>query len=501
MSLYERLAWHATRWPRRAALVWPTGTLDQEALLARVDAAMRMLRETGVDVLALDLDNGPAWVVLDIAALQMGICLVPLPPFFSAAQLRHVLRRSGAQAVATDNPVRLRERLGDVLQDAASLLPVAAQRLDLIRTIAAPAVNKPPLPVGVHKITFTSGTTGEPKGVMLGWPHIRPTVVSLAQAVALNGDDRHLALMPLAVLLENIGGVYAPLWAGATVVLLPAEQVGLAGSSQLDGQRMAQALGASRASTAIFTPQTLQGVIEALESRPTIRLSLRFAAVGGAPVSPRLLQRAAHLGLPVFEGYGLSECASVVCLNTPASHRPGSVGRPLPHVRLGISDDGEVIVDGRSFLGYLGEGASAPDAWPTGDVGELDDEGFLYLRGRRRNIFITAFGRNVSPEWVERELMLEPAIAQAAVFGEARPRNVAVICVAVDATSSDVETALARANEVLPDYARVSRWVAADAPFSVANGLLTGTGRLRRAALLERYGATIESLHQEARTS
>lgn len=353
----------------------------------------------------------------------------------------------------------------------------------------------------MNKITFTSGTTGEPKGVMLSWAQIRPVVESLAGATVMADGDRHLALMPLAVLLENIAGVYVPLWAGASVMLMPMANVGLSGSSGLDGATMALALSESRATTAIFTPQTLQGVIEALESRPAIRLSLRFAAVGGAPVSPRLLQRAAELGLPVFEGYGLSECASVVCLNTPAHHRSGSVGRPLPHLQLRVSDGGEVSVSGQPFVGYLGEDPSASDCWPTGDLGELDDDGFLYLRGRRRNVFITAFGRNVAPEWVERELTLEPAIAQAAVFGEARPYNVAVVVPAAYASPSEVEAALARANGTLPDYARVSRWVPAEAPFSPVNGLLTGTGRIRRTALLECYGQAIELLYCEAQTS
>ena len=132
---------------------------------------------------------------------------------------------------------------------------------------------------------------------------------SLANAVGLNGDDRHLVPMPLAVLLENIGGVYASLWGGASLVLLPLAQTGLSGSSGIDGKRMAQALQQSGATTAIFTPQTLQSVLEVLERNSDLPLMLRFAAVGGAPVSSRLLQRASAIGLPVYEGYGLSECA------------------------------------------------------------------------------------------------------------------------------------------------------------------------------------------------
>ena len=502
MNLTDRLALHALSRPEHPALVWPEGHIGYRALLQQVEAAAALLQQTGVEVLALDVENGPAWVVLDIAAMQLGICLIPLPPFFSPGQLRHVLRHSATQAVLTDDPQRLRERLGELLVDAESSLQVAASRLAWIETAAAVRrEERKLLPEGVNKITFTSGTTGEPRGVMLSWAQMRPVVESLAGATLMAGDDRHLALMPLAVLLENIAGVYAPLWAGASVMLLPMAKVGLSGSSGLNGETMALALSESRATTAIFTPQTLQGVVEAQELRNDKHLSLRFAAVGGAPVSPRLLRRAAELGLPVFEGYGLSECASVVCLNTPADHRPGSVGRPLPHLQLTLSDDGEVLVHGQPFVGYLGEDPSPSGRWPTGDLGELDDDGFLYLHGRRRNVFITAFGRNVAPEWVERELMLEPAISQAAVFGEARPYNVAVVVPAPGVTPPDIEAAFVRTNRTLPDYARVSRWLPADAPFSPANGLLTGTGRIRRAALLERYGQDIELLYREAQTS
>ena len=501
MTLLARLRAHARQQPAACALHWPGGAMDFAALAAQIEATMTWLRDTAVEVLAVSLENGPAWVVLDIAAMELGICLVPLPAFFSAGQLRHAVRMSGATALLTDQPTLIREQLADLLGADVPHLLFEKQTLSWMTVISHRQRRGVPLPAGTTKVTFTSGTTGAPKGVVLGWDHMRPVVESLVEAVEIGANDRHLVLMPLPVLLENIAGVYAPLWAGATVMLRPLQQVGLCGSSALDGRTMAMALADAAASTAIFTPQTLQGVVEALEHDSGICPALRFAAVGGAPVSPRLLQRAGALGLPVFEGYGLSECASVVCLNTPTHHRAGSVGRPLPHVRLGLAADGEVVVQGAAFGGYLGESEAPPASWPTGDIGEIDPAGFLHLKGRRRNVFITAFGRNVAPEWVERELTLEPAIAQAAVFGEARPYNVAVIVPDGGATPADIESALARTNRALPDYARVVRWVFADAPFSPHNGLLTGTGRIRRDAVYARHEKAVESLYREARTS
>jgi long-subunit acyl-CoA synthetase (AMP-forming) len=219
--------------------------------------------------------------------------------------------------------------------------------------------------------------------------------------------------------------------------------------------------------------------------------------VGGAPVSTGLLERAESAGLPVFEGYGLSECASVVCLNAPGARRPGSVGRPLPHARVRIADDGEILVSGVTHHGYLGDPARVPgEEWRTGDLGEIDADGFLYVRGRTRNMFITSLGRNVAPEWVEREIVQQPGIGHVMVHGEARPYAVALLSTADPAVSdADLALAIAAANERLPGYAQVRRWARAPEPFSFADGLLTPNGRLRRAEILARHGTLIESLY------
>lgn len=227
--------------------------------------------------------------------------------------------------------------------------------------------------------------------------------------------------------------------------------------------------------------------------------SLRLLAVGGAPVPLYLLERARELGLPVFQGYGLSECASVVALNVTGANKVGSVGRPLPHVRLKIAADGEIMVGGEAlFTTYLGfpQRASGDGFWPTGDIGHLDADGYLYVTGRKKNIFITAFGRNVSPEWLESELTAQPEIAQACVFGEGSPWNVAVI-VARGPGDEAVARAVARANEGLPDYARIRRWLLADAPFAPQNGMATSNGRVRRETVWAGYETLLRKLFEE----
>jgi len=231
--------------------------------------------------------------------------------------------------------------------------------------------------------------------------------------------------------------------------------------------------------------------------------SLRFVAVGGARVTPSLLERAAAARIPAFEGYGLSECASVVCLNTPQARRAGTVGRPLSHVRVRIDAEGQVHVAGNGMLGYLGDRPLPPDAeLATGDLGSIDADGFLQLRGRAGNRFITSFGRNVSPEWIESEVSQRLGGQPVLAFGEARPCVVLLVGATVaEARDRTVDRAIAAANATLPDYAQVRRWARTDAPFSYAGGTLTANGRLRRGEINERHAALIHALYAEALAS
>lgn len=490
-ALIAALRDRAARTPEAAALRHAAGTPDYGGLLAAVERGRGFLEAAGWRVIGLLADNGPDWVIADLAALAAGVTLVPLPGFFSAGQLRHAVTDAGVEAILTDTP----EALG-CLADTVTPMPTPFASLHALTTGTATDGGIP----GVAKLTYTSGTTGTPKGVCLSAAALETVARSLVRVCGLEPRDRHLAALPFATLLENIGGIYAPLLAGASVCVRPLAEVGMTGSSGLDPQRLHAALVDSRAGTSVFIPQMLQALVEARESGASALPQLRLVAVGGAPVSPRLLSRAEALGLPVFEGYGLSESASVVAVNAPGARRAGSVGRPLPHVRLRVADDGELMVSGASFAGYLGEPLSAdPNRWiATGDLGAVDEDGFVFLEGRKKHIFISGFGRNIAPEWIERELILQPAILQAAVFGEARPWNVAIVVPTPGHAAGAVEAALQTANAMLPDYARIGGWIPADAPFTVQNLQLTGTGRLRREQIAGIYGDRIEGLYAHA---
>lgn len=478
-SLLQAIA--ATDRATHTALDGPQGSLSYAELALAAATLAEFLSKTGQPprVLALALANLPAWVVADLAAGLLNCPCLPIPGFFSPAQQRHALLNAGAELLLTDRP-------GDFtdLALAGISLPVAGTQLSLLQ-LPHPAVTLPP---GTAKITYTSGTTGQPKGVCLSQAGMEQVARSLAEAVGMTRNDRHLCLLPLATLLENIGGIYAPLLAGATTILRPAEQLGLGVAGGFDPVKLLGILAETRASTAILMPQMLLGLTHAIEQGAPLPPQLRFLAVGGASVSPRLLARAAQVGLPVFEGYGLSECASVVCLNTPAANRPGSVGRPLPHSRISLAADGEVLAESPALLGYAGDPTPPPRPWPTGDLGSLDPDGYLHLTGRKKHLIITAYGRNLSPEWVEKELLAE-GLAQAVVFGEGQPSCSAVVLAANTETAA---AAITRANAGLPDYARIAHWCLADAPFSLANGLATANGRPRREQIWSQYRDRLE---------
>lgn len=431
-----------------------TRSVRRSELALAVDDLAERLRSLNVKSVALYADNGIDWILTDLACHALGIRIVPVPLFFSAAQIKHTISSSGATALVSDQ-----QNIEDLINAGAGQAFCGRTSLYTLDE-SGPAA----LPEGTQKITFTSGTTGAPKGVCLSALQQLAVAASIA-AVAAEDNPKHLCVLPLSTLLENLAGVYAPLLSGGSVSAPSLADVGLAGSSGLDIKQFLHCISEHRPNTMILVPEMLNALTEATECGWRPPSSLHFVAVGGGKVSPELLRRARAAGLPAHEGYGLSECASVVTLNVPGADQIGSVGRPLPHVNVQI-EQGEIVVRGSEFLGYAGQ----PDSWNaapvrTGDLGHIDDDGFVFVSGRAKNQLISSFGRNISPEWVESELLAGPLLQQAVVIGDARPYCIALVEPRNAATTDlEIDAWLRSANQKLPDYARVVDWHRVIAP-------------------------------------
>lgn len=499
--LIEALANHAIERPTNIALQSSDGNIESAINYQQLFEEVNLLKtqfnaQSNLHTLAIALDNHPAWVILDLAVmacnLSLDLVLVPLPNFFSDTQLVHAITDAGVDTVITDNPQRFLTILGDLIIDKNDLV-ISQKSLTQFNL----AITPKKLPDYTAKITYTSGTTGAPKGVCLSLGAQLSVANAIKDAVNVQAEDQHLCILPLSTLLENVAGVYASLLAGATIHLLSSTQVGLNGSN-LDAQKLHKAFTQKKATTAIFIPQLLSALVAVREAGAAPLSYLRFLAVGGAHVSSQLLQRAQSMEIPVFEGYGLSESASVVALNTCTANRIGSVGKPLQHIDISFSEENEILVKGACYLGYTGEIKleKSNKFIQTGDIGYLDADGFLFINGRKKNIFITSFGRNVSPEWVESELTNSEYIQQACLFGEAKPWNTALIVAKPIATTAQIDASIQAINATLPDYARVTKWLLADAAFSTNNLQLTTNGRLKRDVIWQAYQDKINVLYE-----
>ena len=435
------------------------------------------------NVVAVLADNGLGWVMADLGTQVAGKVHLPLPAFFTQAQLRHALELSAADTILTDTP----ERIGAL--DLGFCHTGRWQGLYWMRRIV-PAVS---LPEGTAKISYTSGSTGTPKGVCLSREGLLDTASAVGEATSALALECHLAALPLGLLLENVAGVYAALLRGIPVHLPSLGDIGWQGGAGFDPAQLDAVVRASGATSLILVPELLKVWSLWLAARGRMASErLRFVAVGGARVAPGLLELARARGIPAYQGYGFTEAGSVVSLNVPGDDAEDA-GSPLPHVQLSVRE-GEVVVQARAFLGYVGGERATSGAFASGDLGHLDNRGHLQLDGRRGNLLITSFGRNVSPEWVESLLLADACVAQAVVVGDGRPQLAALIVPSPGTDPAALAALIDRVNAALPDYARVRHWLAVP-PFTVENGLVTGNGRPVRTRVLEHHSTQIDALY------
>ena len=471
-------------WLSRAelpALEWEEGVMTYGELAAEVDRLSFWFECQPGAHFAIEISNSPEWVILDLACQAAGKVLVPVPPYFSPQQRAHLFAEAGIEYYFSASPVT---------NHTFSLKECPFQRLSLYQL----AGSKTPLvPDGTGKITFTSGSTGNPKGVCLSHQSQKVVAESLVNATGI-ASPRHLCLLPLSTLLENIAGIYAPLMAGGCIVLRRAESLGFEGVSLTSPERMLQSISEAKPSTLILVPELLQLLVSACSQGWQPPASLLFIAVGGATVPAALIKKARDCRLPVYQGYGLSECVSVNTLNTPAKDNIYSAGTALGHNRL-VIEDGEIVITGTLFLGYVNMPESFyPTAVYTGDLA-VQTDGFFQIAGRKKNVFINSFGRNISPEWIEGELMATGLFRLVVLTGEARPYCGALLLPYESGLDSKITgQAIAAVNQHLPEYARVKVWQSVP-ELATDKTLFTANRKLKRDALASKYQSVIDTMY------
>ena len=475
---------HWQQWPHRVALESRSGNLTYAELNERVNQVADWLTTQPAQRLALLAENSAEWIICDLACQRANKLLVPVPPYFSTSQRQHLLAEAGIELIITDQPA--------LIDDSH----ITTSPFNLLYALLRDNSEIPEIPTGTGKVTFTSGSTGNPKGVCLSNASQARVAASLDAALAMP-YVRHQCLLPLATLLENIAGVYAPLNCGGTVVVCGSEELGFSGARLTDPAAMLSAISKAQPESLILVPELLFMLVTACSNGWQPPKSLQFIAVGGAHVPAGLIAKAREAGLPVYQGYGLSECVSVNTLNLPDADNPDSVGRSLGHNTLTI-ENGELVASGTIFLGYLNQPQSFyPTVVKTGDL-VSEEDGYYYVAGRRKNLIITSLGRNISPEWIESLLLAGGLFSQVLVVGEARPHCAALLVPRHrGVTAQMIEQHLAAVNQQLPDYARLQAWqtlpeIAADA------GLFTAKGKLKRQQAVTHFQTVIDTMYMPA---
>jgi long-chain acyl-CoA synthetase len=528
------------------------------------------------DRVAALMPNGIDWVCFDLAAHGSGLVVVGLYPHDTAASNAYILGHSDARLILLDSEARWKS-LWPFRSDFPSLARVwisdaegspAAQSngaiarkfAGVLANAAEPPPQHPAGPNDLATLIYTSGTTGRPKSVMLSHFALLWNAQSSAVVIPPRRDDVFLSILPIAHVFERTVGYYLPMMGGSTIAYarsaqdLPEDLLAVRPTAMLGVpllyERMAAEIRAKVAKSTV-KQKLLQLTIsigyrrfEAAQHRAdrglTTRLlwlilkryvatqvltafggRLRVAVSGGAPLEQSVARMLIGLGLPLVEGYGLTEAAPVVAANKLDDNLPGSVGRPLNGIEVKLTSKGELLVRSPSIMtGYWKDAAEMaraldPTGWlSTGDVAEIDEDGRIFIRGRLRDVIVLSIGEKVNPTVVEAELTRDPLFEQVVVVGSRRPFLAAVIALNADAwnlfaatkgldpeqpnhTASKTEL-LARITSLLtalPRYAQVRAVHLSLEPWTIEAGLLTPTLKVKRDVVIPLFAKEIDNLY------
>jgi long-chain acyl-CoA synthetase len=557
---------------------------------AVADAAGRLragLARMGVgpgDRVAIVSDNCPQWVIVDQAVLGLGAVVVPAFTTSAADETHHVLSDSGAKLVAVNGPAMVK-RARELAPSLPAIKGIIAMHYDAepiagadgappVMTIESASAERA---AGIAEgsrdqlgtIIYTSGTTGPSKGVMLTHGNLLANCEDALEVLGLNEHDVLLSFLPVAHSFERTAGYYAVMMGGGTIayaeglasiapnlleirptVVLAVPRLLEAIYSRVmrtvetgspvrraifraaiaTGARAAESRNAGRAvppltaaGTSLFRKLVYQRIIDLFGGR------LRYLISGSAPLPVDVNRFLAAAGIPIVEGYGLTEAAPIVSVNLLGGgrNRIGTVGRALPNMEAKIAPDGELLVRGPNVMkGYYNREQETretidADGWlHTGDIAQIDSDGYIKITDRKKEIIVLSGGKNISPANLETRLVSDPYIAQACVIGDRRKHLAALLVPNLDTLAPYLKqnkldakpaeeivespavrelfhTRLHEFNRPLSDVEAISKFTLLPRPFTQDAGELTPTLKLRRKIVQEHYRDQIESMYRE----
>lgn len=500
------------------------------------------------------------FIVENVRQLQKVLSITNLP-----SDLRFIVVMEGDIPAGVVPPAGIKLMTWtDLMMDGEVYLP--AHPKDLDNRIAN--LKRPDLAT----VVYTSGTTGIPKGVMLSHENLYFVCKTLRESIAFEPTDITLSFLPLSHIFERVGGQMLAIYEG--LIMAYAESMETVPQNMMEVRptimnavprfyekaynrmngeirkmpkpqqyliRWALALGRRAAKNRELLSNGQRHVVDDIykaELRIADRLvfskirkrfggKLRFLVSGAAPLSSEVQMFFETIGMPIIEGYGLTETSAPVACNRPTDIRRGTVGKPLPGIDLKIAEDGEILVKGPSiFMGYYRDEQATSAAFRdgyfcTGDIGALDDDGYLKILDRKKDLIITAGGKHVAPQYVENLFVGERLISRILVYGDRRKYITALITLAPDVVDAlaaakgitaadhhelvkhpqiqeEVAKVVTAKNERLAGFEQIKKWLVLDQDFSIENNELTPTLKMRRKTITEKYKSLLDSLYDES---
>ena len=570
---------------RKTAAGWES--IPSRKARADVEQLAHGLASLGVsrgDRVALISENRYEWALTDLATLSLGAVTVPIYPTLTAQQCRYILENSEAKVAIVSTPAQF-DKISTASEGLPALSTLVAMdpaptgthrarafasllQEGATRAAAAPHQYREWVeqvsPEDLATIIYTSGTTGEPKGAMLVHRNIASNVEACLQVVDLGPTDSCLSFLPLCHIFERMAGLYAMLRAGATIAF--AESIDTVAANAVEvkptiltgvpryyekvyARVMENALSqpalrkniffwglniGTQAARVRFSGHQPTGLL-ALQARIADKLvgakvrervggRLRFCISGGAPLGPKVMEFFFAVGIPVIEGYGLTETSPVICLNVPGRERPGAVGPPIPGVEVRIGEEGEILTRGPHVMqGYFRNDEATRTAlaggwFHTGDVGHLDEDGFLHITDRLKDLLVTAGGKKVAPQPLEGRLKTSKWISEAVMLGDQKPYCVALLIPNFANLEAEAKahgwTLASRAellrrpevralyqaeidklNADLAQFETIKTFELLDRDLSPEAGELTPTLKVRRRVIMQRFSGLIDSMY------